>query len=381
MRIFGGPFIAPLQGAQLLEYHFQGQRAKRLSLATIFRAFGTDHVLPSAFCLLSSAFCLLLSAFCLLPSAYGSTWTRQQSGTMAWLHAVYFLDQNRGWVAGSGGTLLATDNSGRTWKKLFPLTKDNLRDVYFASEKNGWLVCEHDPLKLKSNDEPRAYLLKTTDGGSSWQRVNLAGFDVNARLVRAVFADAERGWVFGESGVVFNTRDGGAHWVPQPLPTKHLLLGGAFVDYRHGWLVGAGATIVQTTDGGATWKIGFVRDGASARFTAASFIGNNLGWAVGTEGRVFATTDGGGAWFAQRSNAETDLSDVRFVDASEGWVAGAQGTLLRTTDGGLHWSPEPSGTTHALERLFFIDRDHGWAVGFGGIILTYAQAGAPRLKS
>jgi photosystem II stability/assembly factor-like uncharacterized protein len=323
----------------------------------------------------------LLTAHCALLTVSAATWTRQPSGTMAWLRAVYFLDQNRGWVAGSGGTLLETIDGGQTWRKLYPLTKDNLRDVYFANEKIGWLIAERDVLKQNTNDEPRTYLLKTEDGGFSWRRVFLNGFDVNARLVRAVFADAERGWLFGESGIVFATRDGGAHWVRQPSPTKHLLLGGAFADYAHGWLVGAGATILQTSDGGMTWQSGNVRDGDGARFTAASFVGNNLGWAVGTAGRVFATTDGGRTWFEQRSNVNDDLSDVKFIDASEGWAVGTQGTLLYTRDGGVHWSATSSGTSHALERIFFIDRNRGWAVGFGGTILTYSQAGAPRLKS
>jgi photosystem II stability/assembly factor-like uncharacterized protein len=323
----------------------------------------------------------LLTAHCSLLTVSAANWTRRPSGTMAWLHAVYFLDQNRGWVAGSGGTLLGTIDGGQTWRKLLSLTKDNLRDVYFADEKTGWLVAERDVLKLNTNDEPRTYLLKTEDGGFSWRRVYLNGSDVNARLVRAVFADAERGWVFGETGVVFATRDGGTHWIRQSSPTKHLLLGGAFVDYAHGWLVGAGATILQTSDGGATWQHGSVRDGAGARFTAASFVGNRLGWAVAVAGRIFATTDGGRTWFEQRSNVSDDLSDVKFIDASEGWTLGAQGTLLHTRDGGAHWLMESSGTSHALDRLFVIDQDHVWAVGFGGTILNYNPAGAPRLKS
>src|SRR6266850_5001952 len=129
--------------------------------------------LPPASYLLPTAFCLLLSAFCLLPSASAATWTRQTTGTMSWLHGVYFLNQNRGWVAGSGGTLLETTDAGQTWRKLNPLTRDNLRDVYFANEKIGWLVAERDVLKLKTNDEPRTYLLKTEDGGLSWRSILL----------------------------------------------------------------------------------------------------------------------------------------------------------------------------------------------------------------
>jgi photosystem II stability/assembly factor-like uncharacterized protein len=341
----------------------------------------TPRALLSAYCLLPSAFCLLLSAFCLLPSVSAATWTCQSSKTMAWLRAVYFLDQNRGWVAGSSGTLLETKDGGATWKKLLPLSKDNLHDVYFANENVGWLVAERDMLKLKTNDEPRSYLMKTEDGGFSWRRIFLNGVDANTRLVRAVFSDADRGWVFGETGVVFATRDGGAHWVRQASATKHLLLGGAFTDYAHGWLVGAGATILQTTDGGMSWQPGLVRDAAGTRFTSTCFVGNRLGWAVGLAGRVFTTSDGGQTWFPQKSNVDVDLMDVKFVSAIEGWVAGSEGTLLHTMDGGKHWTAESSGTSHALQRLFFVDQNHGWAVGFGGTILFFGQASAPKLKS
>jgi photosystem II stability/assembly factor-like uncharacterized protein len=300
---------------------------------------------------------------------------------MAWLHAVYFLDQNRGWVAGSNGTLLATNDGGRTWKRLHLPSEDNLRDVYFANEQSGWLVCERDIFKLKMNDEPRTYLLRTDDGGLNWVRVTLAGFDVNARLVRAVFSDGNHGWAFGESGAVFATRDGGASWARQALPTTHLVLGGAFVDEAHGWLVGAGGTVLQTSDGGVTWHPGIVRDDAGARFTATSFVGSRLGWAVGAGGRVFATTDAGRTWSQQRSNVSVDLIDVKFVDAAEGWAAGGQGTLLHTTDGGAQWMVVSSGTSHALERLFFVDQNHGWAVGFGGTIISYTpNASPPRLR-
>ena len=136
---------------------------------------------------------------------------------MAWLRAVYFLDQSRGWVAGSNGTLLATTDGGATWKKLSPLTKDTFQDVYFADDEVGWLVVTRDIFKLKSN-EAASYLLKTEDGGTTWRQVLLSGEDPNARLVRLVFADAQHGWVFGESGIVFGTHDGGRSWSESRLP-------------------------------------------------------------------------------------------------------------------------------------------------------------------
>jgi len=207
----------------------------------------------------------LRSTFLLLLFVPGSTlsvsaaWTRQPSGTMAWLHAVYFLNQNTGWVAGSNGTLLFTDDGGKSWHAMRRPTEDALRDVYFSDEKKGWLVCDRPVYKLKTNDEPQTYLLRTIDGGSSWRRVDLS--DPHARIARAFFRGDGHGWTFGEAGAFYATNDGGANWVRQTLPTSYRLLGGEFLDDDHGWLVGAGATILQTSDGGETWRTGLVRAG------------------------------------------------------------------------------------------------------------------------
>jgi photosystem II stability/assembly factor-like uncharacterized protein len=300
---------------------------------------------------------------------------------MSWLHAVQFLDQNHGFVAGSGGTLLETNDGGITWKKVSTLTKDTFRDVCFVDNHTGWLVAERDVYKLKTNDEPQSYLLRTDDGGLSWRSVYLDGFDANARLLRIIFSDAANGWVFGETGALFLTRDGGEHWSRQILPTKHLLLGGAFLDATRGWLVGAGATVIHTSNSGATWQTGEVREDATARFNATSSVADRLGWAVGSAGRIFVTTDSGRTWFAQRSNVQSDLFDVKFVSATEGWVAGADGTLLHTLNSGRTWFSEPTNISHSLERLCVIDRSHIWAVGFGGTIISIGSgSGAPSLR-
>ena len=299
---------------------------------------------------------------------------------MAWLHSVHFIDQDRGWVAGSGGTLLKTTDGGANWTRISTFTKDTLRDVYFVDEKNGWLLAERDLLKLKTNDEPRSYLLKTNDGGITWQRVLVRTPDANVRLVRMVFADNQHGLLIGETGNVFATNDGGARWLRQASPTKHLLLGATFTDFAHAWLVGTAATIVKTNDGGATWLNSTPRDAHEIRFNAVSFATNNLGWAAGNAGQIFTTSNGGRTWYAQKSNVDADLFDVKFTNATEGWAAGAEGVLLHTTDAGAHWTIESTSNSHPLQRLFFIDQNHGWAVGFGGTILTIGAAQAPSLR-
>jgi len=351
----------------------------RLRVSAFLRlSFNTSPRLLLAFALL-----LVCSSWA---NAAGA-WTTQRSGSLAWLHAVYFLDENHGWAVGGTGVLLSTTDGGKVWRVRPRPAEDALRDVYFSDEQNGWLVCERSIYDLKTNDEPRTYLLRTTDGGATWKKVNVIGKDVDARLVRALFTQGGRGWAFGEAGALYTTRDGGSSWERQKVPTRHLLLGGWFLDDEQGWLVGAGATLLQTSDGGETWHMGALvgftpvssnnaGEAERVRFTAASFVNRRRGWAVGAGGRVFATRDGGRTWAAQVSNVASDLFDVKFLDEFEGWAVGAQGTLIHTMDGGAHWVIQPSGTTHALERICFVGRTRGWLVGFGGTILSYTPDAA-----
>jgi len=348
----------------------------------------TSSLTPSAYCLLPTALCLLLSAVCLLTVsgntlAANGAWTKQRTSSLSWLHAVYFLDHDRGWAVGSRGTLLATNDGGNSWHALPQPTEDAIRDLYFSNAREGWLLCERNIYDLRSNDEQRAYLMKTTDGGEHWKRLGLRGVNVDARLMRTLFSDAGRAWAFGEGGSIYTTHDSGASWIKLQSPTRYLLLGGVFVDENSGWLVGAGATVLQTSDGGETWHAGRIPAAANLRFNAASFVDTRHGWAVGSGGAIYRTSNGGRSWQVQSSGVMVDLFDVKFLDAQEGWAVGAEGIVLHTTDGGLHWTTERSGTPHALERIFFTDRAHGWAVGFGGTIISYSaesRSALPRLR-
>ena len=307
-------------------------------------------------------------------------WARQRTGTLAWLHSVYFINQNRGFAVGSRGTLLMTDDGGKSWLQKYRPTDDVIRDVYFLDESRGWIVCERNIYDLKEKDEPRTYLMNTSDGGQRWTRVQMKGADPDARIVRALFNVSGRAWAFGEGGAIYSTRDFGGAWTKFNVPTRHLLLGGAFVDDDRVWLVGAGATILQTSDGGETWHMSRMAGAEGTRFSAISFIDNRLGWAVGSGGAVYRTINGGRTWLPQNSDVSADLLDVKFLDAMEGWAVGTDGTVIYTNNGGLNWNQQRTGISHPLERIFFVDRTHAWAVGFGGTIIHYVRAEAPRMR-
>jgi photosystem II stability/assembly factor-like uncharacterized protein len=331
--------------------------------------------------LLALASLLCLSA--IRTAAAESGWRRQESGTLAQLRTVFFLDQDLGWAAGARGTLLRTDDGGANWKAQPRPGEDTIRDLIFWDPQEGLALCEHNIFLMRSMEETRSYLLRTTDGGAHWEPVELLGNEADARFTRFVLAGNGRAWLMGETGALYLTVDRGETWKKQIAPMRYLMLGGTFLDRDHGWLTGGGATVARTSDGGRVWRTAIVRNAPNVRFASVSFVSALRGWAVGNGGAIFTTADGGRTWSRQASGTGTDLSDVKFVDQSEGWVIGAGGTLLHTLDGGAHWSVVESGTTHPLERLIILDRNRAWAVGFGGTILALSPSGrgtAPVLR-
>ena len=293
-------------------------------------------------------------------------WTKQNSGTLAWLRSVYFSDQNKGWVVGSKGTYLTTDNGGKNWKQDKTITKDDIRDVYFSDKENGWLLCERNIYNL--GNQPVSYLMKTFDGGASWETFNFA--EGKDRIARFFFAADGSGFAAGENGAFLSLQNDKKTWKKISLPVRYLMLGGKFSDNLHGILAGGGGTIIFTEDGGLSWNQTKIAGDQKTKISSVFFVDRKMGWAAGEAGKMFFTNTGGRLWIEQDSNIAENLSDIFFVNSDEGFVVGDGGIILHTTTGGNVWSVVTTDVRHKLEKVFFVEKK-GFAVGFGGTILTY----------
>lgn len=294
-------------------------------------------------------------------------WAKQKVNTLAWLNSVYFSDDKRGWIAGSAGTLLVTEDGGASWKKTKVPTLDVIRRVYFSDADTGWLLCERKREQSSGMSAP-SYLLKTTNGGFNWDKIEIGGSG-SPLLAGLFFAKDGRGWAVGEAGAVFTQEDAG--WKKLQQPTLFAVFDGGFFDDERGILTGGGGSIMFTENGGVTWSRATVSGSPTTKFNAVSLPDAKTGWAVGSEGKIFHTTNGGKFWRPQESFVKKDLLDVAFLNGQEGWVVGADGALLQTFSGGRVWKTVNTGVVHRLESVFFRDRNSGWAVGFGGTVLRY----------
>jgi photosystem II stability/assembly factor-like uncharacterized protein len=329
---------------------------------------------------------LLLSAslsFRLPTSGQRLEWSAQSSGALAKLYGVFFVNRDHGWIVGSNGTLLATEDGGAKWlRQTLPERQrsEALNDVWFFNPDRGLLLGEYGLFNRKGDIDlsEKVFLLMSKDRGANWEAGTLRR-PPDSILLRMSFANDQLGWAVGESGTIQRTIDGGATWTLQDAPTRKLFYDVAAVDDNHAWVAGASGTILRTVDGGRNWDE--QSSGVTEALRAVHFVDPQRGWAVGGKGTIISTANGGARWRRQTSGLELNLNDVVFLKAKggpaevpmEGWIAGDRGLLLHTTDGGATWGNVDLGARANLSRLFFIAPDCGWVVGTSGAIFKYGQ--------
>jgi photosystem II stability/assembly factor-like uncharacterized protein len=201
------------------------------------------------------------------------------------------------------------------------------------------------------------------------------------------FANDEHGWVAGDRGVIFHTRDGGTTWTPQTSGVTGDINDIYFRNEEDGFFL-VGNRIFATTTGGAVWREravfvpgGF--GGATPELYSITFANNRRGWIVGSVVRrdtvidslILSTSDGGQTWTRQTAPVREELIDLDFAGDERGWVVGSRGTILHTRDGGRSWATQGSGTNATLYGIEFRGRRNGWAVGERGTILRTENGG------
>ncbi len=309
----------------------------------------------------------LLFTVAVFASTANSQWRRVDSGSLAWLHSIEFVDETTGWIGGSNGTLLHSTDGGETWRKENFPTTDNIRDIAFRGRLNGWILCERSQYQ-RPKGVSRSYLMETDDGGRSWKKSEFKA--TNEPLTRLLLTKNGDGRVIGEGGMIseFPARERAEKRFS--LPVRYLMLDGAAFENGGLLLVGSGGTVIASDDGGVSWQEArFSGPRPSVRLSAVSFVNENRGWVVGDNGTIFRSMDAGRTWQSAVSGTSANLLDVWFNEAGVGFASGDDGIILRSLDTGRNWTLEQSGTKHRLERFGLAGRNL-FAVGFGGTIIV-----------
>jgi hypothetical protein len=129
------------------------------------------------------------------------------TGTKTSLRGLSVVNDNVVWVSGSNGMVGRSNNAGKNWNwySVKGYEKTEFRDIEAFDAQNAVIMAVGEP----------AYILKTSDGGISWDLV----YENKAKgmfLDALDFWDDENGVVVGDpiDGKVFiaQTKDGGSSW-------------------------------------------------------------------------------------------------------------------------------------------------------------------------
>ena len=309
---------------------------------------------------------LILILLCGFQTA-NAEWVKQNTNSFAWFKDVFFVNQSKGWIVGTDGVMISTEDSGATWVQSKKFTADAFIQVHFTDDLNGWLLCERNIYDRGAN--AISYMRRTTDGGLTWEKIEFQEGG-RERVTKILFHKDGRATAFGEAGVFYKLQPDGISWKKSQTAMHYLLLDGAFSDETVGAIVGTGGTIMFTEDEGFTWEKATLLGDLDTRFNAVFFAGQKGAWAVGSRGRIFRSNGSARLWRQQQSGVTANLNDVYFGTPTSGWAVGDSGVIIRTRDGGNTWFDVTSRTTHRLEKIVF-SGGRGWAIGFGGTVLTY----------
>ncbi|MBS1581665.1 MAG: T9SS type A sorting domain-containing protein [Bacteroidetes bacterium] len=256
---------------------------------------------------------------------------------------LFFINAQRGWCAGGGtGWVLRTSDGGDSWQVVLadPSPGAYLRSIEFATVDLGFCGSLTGSLWRTGNGGDSwedihaalpqpvpgicglsaptpdviygtgvfhgpAYVIKSTDGGGTWQHIDLSAHAWN--LVDVLFLNADTGFVGGgaitetQGASIFRTEDGGQTW------TEVFTTGSG---YEWIWKL-------QTPDGQHLYAS--IEDGTNTRPM-----------------RYARSADGGATWALDTIAPAGRLQGIGFLDPQHGW-AGDE-LLYETIDGGEHWT-------------------------------------------
>lgn len=234
------------------------------------------------------------------------------------------FDGTFGMAVGGGGTVLASEDGGRSWAQYVrPDTDLALLGIAAAGSRRFVVGQSGQIFRLD---------------GSKWTTLE-SGTD--ARLFAIALGDAGLVAAVGGFGTILVSKDNGATWTASALDWMPIL--NDYVE-PHLYAVqivdgvitigGEFGLIMRSSDAGANWTVAHKGEASIFDFTIDA---RGRGLAVGQEGLVLASADGGRTWQAREELGATNLLGV-WQSGPRAFAVGIRGAYS-SHDNGHSWKP------------------------------------------
>jgi len=230
----------------------------------------------------------------------GDNWTAIFAGGagqgLPELEALYFIDENTGWLAGNV-VVMKTTNGGNSFVDSMRIEGD-VRDIYFKDSLNG-VACGMV-----------ADFQKTTNGGRSWNELEII----------------KNGWLYD--------------FIRLGILNDNVWVGGK--------------SIYKSTNFGISFdSIGLIPTlFENVTMYGLSFTSNSTGYTAGNRGEMYKTTDGGYNWKRENSGSSTSIIfSIEAYNDSVIWASRGNGTIIHTVNGGQTYIKKLNSFQTAIYKL------------------------------
>jgi|GEM_PF-4947964 len=249
------------------------------------------------------------------------------------LNSIDFINDSIG-IVGGDDFILKTSDAGKTWQRI-DLTDINY-SVYVSKAKFMTPLIAYG---LCAN----GYLLKSVDGGNTWNVIYKGGDS----FTDLYFFDDNNGMFISNSGGVYKTKDGGLHLElditvqagdlgfqaikPDPYNGRLLIVGSGI--YRRG------SGILSSVNKGASWET-INNNARSYRPKILQALNDSVLFAGGESGIMMKSNDYGESWLPLQNVPSPYGNDVYgfwFSDSLTGYASTGNSYLYKTKDGAKTW--------------------------------------------
>ena len=282
-------------------------------------------------------------------------------------------------AAGERGTVLWSDDGGKTWQQARVPVRAGLTALRFVDARTGWAV-GHLGVILKTEDGGKTWTLQLDGMRAAQALLAVATDDASRRAAqRLVEEGADKPWfdlealdgqraiAVGAYGLAMATRDGGRTWDPLPLravnPRGLHLYGVRAVGGPGGaWVIaGEQGLLLRSSD-----------DGVSFTALASPYKGSFFGLlstrsgallAYGLRGSVYRSGDAGASWDKVELGTPVSLqAGLERADRGELTLLAQNGELFVSTDDGHRFTrrPPPAGPLPAAGLA--VAPDGAWVI-------------------
>jgi photosystem II stability/assembly factor-like uncharacterized protein len=236
----------------------------------------------------------------------GRSWRQVQVPSRATLTGVHLHDGRLGWAVGHDATILRTRDGGESWERVYhdPDEESPLFDVWFFDADSGFAVGAY------------GLFLATSDGGSTWDRRTLGEYD-DYHLHHVARSATGRLYMAAEAGVIYRSDDDGKEWVSLPSPYEGSLFGTLPLDGDALMLFGLRGHVFRSEDAGESWEE--IETGTVATINRGLRSSDGSIVLVGHQGTLLLSDDEGRSFTRRELPDRRALATVMRTD-DDGWI-------------------------------------------------------------